>query len=944
MERRIEEAKPIPLTPEEVKLVQGFYTSDYLTHREGLAMRHEGTCQWIFEHRGYLDWYKASEQTILWVSGNPGMGKTILASAVIETLELQTSNTQKVIYFFCDDKYDNQRSFAAILRGLVHQLLLTDTKNRVEKYVRPHEDKKELHNSLAALWDIFVSIIEEKEGTTICILDALDECEETSRGHFFMFIQEFFSKPASKAGKGKLKLLFTSRPYDSIRWEFLGLPEEMQLRIKAEAEEELINRDIMAYIDSEVERLAKLRRYDAALKNLVLTSLKTRADGSFLWASLVLRILLKTPTSKVEQRLKAFPAELESVYSRIMIEMSRDARSMLVWITHAVRPMTLPDLAAALEIEHGDSEDATYLVDTVIVQRLKADLELCYPLVKINTDGETETVHLVHQTAKEFLQDKCQEWGLDRPTSHNEIALSCLVYLRSAHMKRGPIQIYDEADQNFGKVAQFASQNKLLPIIKKWPFLAYATLNWYKHVLIAESSYAGELWKPVYRSLTAGPKTELSEQLMNHFGSQMGYYVPGISACEKLCSYGMEKILKLCYENIDDFLLDTPCSTGMTPLQAAASAGNLEIVKFLVETGKVDVNSVSSGGQTPVSCAADTGHLNIVRYLVETANASINHPGTTDAPGIVAAITNGGHMEVLRYLLSLYKVEPGATSDPTKFSPVEAAIYDERLDMLQLLVESGKADAWLRVRSCSGVFAVSSAARGPVALLKYLVEETKMDPDLKNEDNSTPLTCAAQHGRLDSVEYLLSTGRVDINVKVDGTTPLMFAAEGGFADVVRALVNVEGIKLEARKTRHARTPLSKAAGKGHVEVVKVLVGTGRVVLESKDGKFGRTPLGWAARNGEIETIKFLTLDAKCDINAKDKEGRTPLSLAVAYYHYEVVIFLIENGADLETVDNEGKSLLHWSQALRDKHPVDAKVMRWTIKEQTLKRNGKKPLQ
>lgn len=66
-------------------------------HRRNVEATHPETCQWIFGHPTYREW-EQDEGRALFVTGPPGTGKSLLASAVIEDL----CGPRTVAYFFCN--------------------------------------------------------------------------------------------------------------------------------------------------------------------------------------------------------------------------------------------------------------------------------------------------------------------------------------------------------------------------------------------------------------------------------------------------------------------------------------------------------------------------------------------------------------------------------------------------------------------------------------------------------------------------------------------------------------------------------------------------------------------------------------------------------------------------------------------------------------------------
>jgi ankyrin repeat protein len=52
------------------------------------------------------------------------------------------------------------------------------------------------------------------------------------------------------------------------------------------------------------------------------------------------------------------------------------------------------------------------------------------------------------------------------------------------------------------------------------------------------------------------------------------------------------------------------------------------VVKLLVETGKVDVDSKDTAGQTPLLRAVGQGHAAVVKLLVETGKVNVDSKDT----------------------------------------------------------------------------------------------------------------------------------------------------------------------------------------------------------------------------------------------------------------------------------------------------------------------------
>lgn len=89
------------------------------------------TLQWVLQHTYYKRWMQledADNSQLLWISGNPGCGKTVLSKFLLDHIEAfvrdrRASQRQRILYFFFDDKEEKQNSTLSFPRTLLYQMI-----------------------------------------------------------------------------------------------------------------------------------------------------------------------------------------------------------------------------------------------------------------------------------------------------------------------------------------------------------------------------------------------------------------------------------------------------------------------------------------------------------------------------------------------------------------------------------------------------------------------------------------------------------------------------------------------------------------------------------------------------------------------------------------------------------------------------------------------------
>lgn len=713
----------------------------------------EGTCSWILDDSTYKEWLHDEQSHILWVHGDPGKGKTMLAISQINELtnRIKSSkvNGATLSYFFCDNKDDRRKDAVMILRGLLYQLLCQ--RPEAIRYLRDEYEKQKDQLFLSStaqqsLWRILESILRQfTDSMTWFVIDALDECEPESRE---ILLQRIINQ--AKVGKGSTpnnqeKWLLTSRNEPLIRESMTGC-----LDISLESNSKAITSDVRQFIDAKVQELGETKKYQKDLKINISRILEDKADRTFLWVSLACAELRKVPSIKAIKVLQRLPPGLNAFYeqllSRVLQNEDEDiavfVKEILVTVLVAVRPLKLHELAVTAGLP------AEYWNDGKSIQEYA---EQCGSFLTIRQ----QAVYFVHQSAKDFLSSaNALALSTNLAEENKKLTIRCFDYICSGAFQAGEIDIASDSGTSERSLSSVEDEQEDAmslngPIYDNEPgLLKYPVLFWIAHARLASPDFVESQSFDADQEFFR-PTSHLRDSWFGTYwsGAHRGWEsTPDRFSSLHLAAYSRVLPLVIKIQLHQPHTVNWKDSQGLTALCWAAEGGHEATMRLLLEKG-ADVNMQDNNGMTELHGAAMYGHEAVVQLLLE----------------------KGAGVDV---------------QDDCRMTVLHWATVNGHEAVVQLLLEKG---AGVNVQDGIGRTALYEAAKNGYEVIMHLLLEKGAGVDVQDDNGMTALHEAATGGHEAMVRLLLEKGAgVDIQ-DIFMRTALHKAAENGHEAVVRLL-------------------------------------------------------------------------------------------------------------------------------------------------------------
>jgi ankyrin repeat domain-containing protein 50 len=260
---------------ERAKIAEWLRGADPSTNHNSARKKHEpGTGEWLLNLQAFETW-RDCEGGILWLSGIPGAGKTVLSSTVVEHLKekenIGGTLRPKIAYFYFDFNDHVKQTAQGCIQSLVRQLF--EQSDHMPQELRSlYIDSGHGAPSLDNLVEVLIAMLNQ-DTLSFIVIDALDECradeEEQQRDYFYEALRGVESKV-----EGNYKIFIASRPEMDIKRVMAELGST-----EVNVENSLVDEDIRSHVRALLPKELRFKKWPEPVKKEIEDALVKQSNG-----------------------------------------------------------------------------------------------------------------------------------------------------------------------------------------------------------------------------------------------------------------------------------------------------------------------------------------------------------------------------------------------------------------------------------------------------------------------------------------------------------------------------------------------------------------------------------------------------------------------------------------------------------------------------------------
>ncbi|MDR9859062.1 ankyrin repeat domain-containing protein [Treponema socranskii] len=358
-------------------------------------------------------------------------------------------------------------------------------------------------------------------------------------------------------------------------------------------------------------------------------------------------------------------------------------------------------------------------------------------------------------------------------------------------------------------------------------------------------------------------------------------------------------------------------ASGNTPLHAAAIVDDADLALFLLIKG-ADDTKINSDGDTPLYAAIKHDSFGTARIFAENGSGVFvrNADGKTAfEAGLekndayeTAFITQKTGRErdtdgntIVHYCAAL-KNESAVRACIKKGIPVSVQNNAGKTPLDIALEDSGDEKSVV----IAADLITAGAETNNVQFSYFQTAVSERNVNYRFGDGQTPLHIASIKHHKSIARYLLANGAVTSAQDITGATPLHEAVRYGDIDIAKALLE-SGADVNAEDNL-GKTPVMLVIPEDKREAMYRILIAHKADTTKKDA-YGDTVLHTATMTSLSPVILELLVASGADVNARNKDGVSPLLIAVQKRNFAHVKFYADRGADINSADKAGDTPL-----------------------------------